>query len=144
MEIKEINNDPWLLTQDAFEIYGQCLYKASFLKYADEIGKICENSDCRIFACVELREYKGIIVLKLTEENSAEIVGISVKKDLRKRGIGRFMIFSAGENLNLKKLIAETDENAVDFYERIGFSVTSFIRHFSNGDVIRYKCSLLL
>ena len=108
MELIEIKNNPWLLTREAFEIYGQCMYKASFQKYADEI------------------------------------VGISVKKELEKMGIGRFMIFSAAESLHLKKLNAETDGDAIGFYERTGFSVKPFIRHFRDGDVTRYKCSLSL
>ena len=144
MELIEIKNNPWLLTREAFEIYGQCMYKASFQKYADEIENVRESSDCRIFACEDSGEYKGIIVLKLIVEDSAEIVGISVKKELKKMGIGRFMIFSAAESLHLKKLNAETDGDAIGFYERTGFSVKPFIRHFRDGDVTRYKCSLSL
>ncbi len=142
MEIKNIENDPWLLMKDAFEIYGQCMYEASFQEYAEEIDEICENSDCRIFACVDSGEYKGIIALKLTEGDSAAIIGISVRKEFHKNGIGKFMMLSAAENLHLKTLTAETDEDAVGFYEHIGFSVKPFIRHFNDGDVVRYKCSL--
>ncbi len=140
MEIKEMENDLWILTQDAFEIYGQCMYEASFRKYADEIDEFCKNSVYRIFACVESDEYRGIIILKLTQEDSAEIIGISVKKGFKKNGIGKFLMFSAAGSLHLKTLIAETDEEAVGFYAHIGFSVKPFIRHFSDGDVIRYRC----
>lgn len=49
---------------------------------------------------------------------------------------------SATGKLNLKPLTAETDEEAVGFYEHTGFSVKPFIRHFNDGDVNRYKCSL--
>ena len=142
MEIKEIGNDPWLLTQDAFEIYGQCMYKASFREYADDMDEFCKNSVCHIFACVESDGYKGVIILKLAEEDSAEIIGISVKKEFKKNGIGKFMMLSAAENLHLKTLTAETDGETVGFYEHIGFSVKPFIRHFDDGDVIRYKCRL--
>lgn len=144
MEIKKMENDPWLLTRDAFEIYGPCMYKASFREYSDEMDEFCKNSDCRIFACTESNQFIGIIVLKLIAKDFAEIIGISVKKECRQNGIGKFMMLSAAGNLHLKMLAAETDGEAVGFYEHTGFSVKPFIRHFSDGDAVRYRCNLLV
>jgi len=142
MEIMEVNNDLWLMTHDAFEIYKQCMYKATFSEYAEEIMQITKNSDCHIFACVESGKNKGILICKLVKNKTAEILGIAVVKSSQRNGIGKFMVISAAQYLNVKKLTAETDEEAVGFYEHIGFSTKPFVRHFSDGDVERYQCHL--
>jgi len=43
-----------------------------------------------------------------------------------------------------REVFAETDDDAVEFYRRLGFSVQPFVRHFSDGDVTRYRCELTI
>jgi len=142
MEIKEVKNDPWLMTHDAFDIYKQCMYKATFSEYTEEIMHIAKKADCHIFACVESGKNKGILILKSVENKTAEILGIAVVKSSQRNGIGKFMLISTAQYLNVKKLTAETDDEAVGFYEHIGFITKPFVRHFSDGDDERYQCHL--
>jgi len=142
MEIKEVKNDPWIVTNDAFEIYKQCMYKATFSEYTEEIMQITKDADCRIFVCVESGKNKGILICKLVKNKTAEILGIAVAKSSQRNGIGKFMVISTAQYLNVKKLTAETDDEAVGFYKHIGFITKPFVRHFSDGDVERYQCHL--
>lgn len=142
MEIKEITSLKWLLTQDAYEIYKQCMYKATFSEYADEIKRMWETPDYHVFVCAESDENTGIIILKTAEKDAAEIAGIAVKKELQKSGVGKFLVLSAARSLNVKAVFAETDDEAVGFYEHTDFTIKPFVKHFSDGDVVRYKCRL--
>lgn len=142
MEFKEITSLKQLITHDAYEIYKQCMYKATFSEYADEIKIMWETPDYHIFVCAESDKNAGIIILKTVEKDAAEIAGIAVKKELQKSGVGKFSVLSAARSLNVKTVFAETDDEAVGFYEHTGFTTKPFVRHFSDGDVVRYKCRL--
>jgi ribosomal protein S18 acetylase RimI-like enzyme len=144
MRIFNGENNPFLLTTEAFEIYSQCMYKPSVEEYKKEITALESNAENRIFICTYHQENAGIIVLSIRPDNSAEIVGIAVKEELKHRGIGKFMINSAAAALGVKNITAETDDDAVNFYQRSGFEVKEFIRHFPDGDVTRYQCTLSL
>jgi len=143
MELCEIKNSPWLLSREAFEIYRSCMYRASFSDYLEEMGKQAADG-CRIFVCRADGAYQGIIVLDAAARTRAEITGIAVRQESRGRGVGKFMVFSAADALKIRRVFAETDDDAVEFYRRLGFSVQPFVRHFSDGDVTRYRCELTI
>jgi len=144
MEIKEIKDDAWLLTRDAFDIYRQCMYEATFSDYRNEINKTLKDPSCRIFVCSDLCKNNGILVLELSSEGEAQIVGIAVRKNFQRNGVGKNMIFSAARCLKIKRILAETDDDAVGFYRHIGFSVRLFVKFFSDGSVARYCCELTI
>ena len=144
MRIFKGEKAPFLLTTEAFEIYSQCMYKPTIEEYRKEIKALASNAENRIFFSTYQQEYAGIIVLKVLSDNSAEIIGIAVKDKLKRRGIGKFMINSAVAALGLKSITAETDEDAVNFYQSAGFTTKKFTRHFPDGDAVRYKCTLTL
>lgn len=141
MDIKDIKNAPWLMSQEAFEIYSQCMYQADIEEYKLEIAELSAKKAVHIFAAVQNNQYTGIIVLEQAA-NSAEIIGIAVKKEFQHCGTGKFMVYSAMQILNPRLLTAETDSGAVDFYRKSGFAVKEFIRHFPDADVTRYNCQL--
>lgn len=144
MRIFKGENDPFLLTTEAFEIYSQCMYKPTIDEYKNEITALASSAENRIFICTFQREKAGIIVLSVRPGRSAEIVGIAVKEKLKRRGIGKFMINSAATALGVKNITAETDNEAVNFYQRAGFEVKEFVRHFPDGNATRYQCTLTL
>lgn len=43
--------------------------------------------------------------------------------------------------LQINKLFAETDNDAVGFYEHCGFDIVKFIKKADGKDFIRYKCT---
>ena len=142
MNIKNIKLDPYLASVGAFEIYSQCMYQADIGEYRREIAGLSARKDVHIFAALDCSGYTGIIALEQQNSNSAEIIGIAVKKEFQRRGIGKFLIFQAAAALNLEYITAETDCDAVEFYRKSGFAVKEFLRHFPDADVTRYNCQL--
>ena len=142
MYVKNINDEPWLMTADAYAIYAQCLYKPVFEEYQEEITKLTVKQECSIFACLHNEQFAGIIALEKTSSDTAEIISIAVKKELQRRGIGKYMVRFAAQALNVNFLTVETDNESVGFYNKSGFLTTPFIRHFPDADVTRYNCVL--
>ena len=142
MDFRSIKGDPWLVTAEAFAIYGQCMFQPEFEKYCKKIADLSARQEIYIFAAGHNAQITGIIALEKTSFDTAEIVGIAVKKEFQRCGIGKNIVLYAAETLDVKILTAETDEDSVGFYSHSGFTTTEFIRHFSDGDVTRYNCVL--
>ena len=142
MNIKDVKHDQFLIGRDAFEIYSQCMYQANWDDYNAEIAELSSQPDIYIFATLYEEQYAGLIVLAKRADPSAEIIGIAVKKELQGCGIGSFMLDRASRLVRIDRITAETDEEAVGFYRKSGFSVKEFIRHFPDADVTRYLCTL--
>jgi len=53
MELRICNHDAWLFSAEAYEIYAQCMYQASFEDYTEEMKTLAANPDCIVFACFD-------------------------------------------------------------------------------------------
>ena len=67
-----------------------------------------------------------------------ELINIAVAENARGYGIGRAMISALQDQFQLP-ITAETDDDAVDFYRKVGFGVTSVS---AKSGVSRYACVL--
>jgi ribosomal protein S18 acetylase RimI-like enzyme len=70
------------------------------------------------------KEYKGIIVFKI-KDKVATILDIAVKPEYQGKGIGSKLIDYIFNQFSANKIIAETDDDAVEFYKKYGFVVTN-------------------
>ena len=68
------------MTAEACAIYSQCMFKAMFEEYQQEIAGIAAKQECSIFACRHNGQFAGIITLEKISDDTAEIIGIAVKK----------------------------------------------------------------
>ncbi len=84
-------------------------------------------------------EYKGIIVFKI-EDNTAEILDIAVKPEYQGKGIGSRLINYIFSQFAVNKVTAETDDDAIVFYKKYGFTVTDAKL---NRDTKRYVCECI-
>lgn len=89
-----------------------------------------------VYAYSESGEYKGIIILKI-EDNTAEILDIAVKSEYQGQGIGSMLIDYIFSQFAVSKITAETDDDAIGFYKKYGFTVTDTK---VNHDTKRYVC----
>lgn len=87
------------------------------------------EGDCPIGLCI-FRSRQG----------GAEIISLSVLPLLQRRGIGRAMITHLQNRIRMP-LTAETDDDAVGFYQKCGFSIDRLGEVYPG--VIRYRCTLL-
>lgn len=80
----------------------------------------------------------GLIVLDNTSKNEMIILDIAVKKDKQKLGIGRDLLNYVICELKPRILVAETDDDAVGFYEKNKFEIVNLGEKYSN--INRYEC----
>jgi len=80
----------------------------------------------------------GIIGFKKDDEDLI-ILHIAIKPEFRGLGFGKGQILEAIDLIKPLKVIAETDDDAVDFYRRIGFEIESLGEMYPG--VERYKCT---
>ncbi len=82
----------------------------------------------------------GLIGLAFGRTGSAVIRHIVVRRDRRRRGIGRKMIQTVMRQFSLREISAETDHDAVDFYRRCGFHIKSLGEKYPRTE--RFWCTL--
>lgn len=132
--------DPSLLfTEEAFRVYAPCMYRPTYEAYGAKMGLYASDPSVRIFICRGEGKTAGMLVLKRAGRD-AEIVGIAAAEELRRRGIGRSMLRRAAEAEGLRSLTAQTDDEAVGFYRRCGFTAERTVVRYPDGDAVRYRC----
>ena len=100
--------------------------------------KYVENENVHIYAYKESSEFKGIVVFEITSGN-ATLLDIAVKPKHQKCGIGSNLIDFIFNSFNVNNITAETDDDAIGFYKKYGFSIESTVVKF---DTKRYLCKI--
>ncbi len=100
--------------------------------------KYTADKKINVYACKTGGAYAGIVVFK-TENIAAEILDIAVKPEYQKHGIGRKLIEFIFNQFPVNTITAETDDDAVGFYQKCGFTVTLGIEVCGTK---RYFCKL--
>ena len=136
--LKELTH--WEDAANAYNVYKDCMYLPTEEKYRRKIEGFLRDDATKVFACFCGDEKKGMVVVSLFPQGCAELVGIAVEKSVRGQGIGTFMIRQVMETCFLRKVIAETDEDAVEFYRKNGFSVEKREETYEGQIVVRYQC----
>ena len=125
-----------------YDIYKHCMFMPNEEKFNKKIDQFLNDNSIKIFACFNRGEIEGIIVVSFVEQDKIEIIGIAVKLSARGKGIGSYMINQVINNYGLLSVYAETDNDAVVFYQKNNFSITEFSEIYDGETVIRYKCEL--
>ena len=100
-----------------------------------------QASSVKVFVCEARNRKTGMMVLKFSEA-AAEIIGIAVSVDARRKGIGKQLIRRVMELDDLECVKAQTDDDSIGFYRRCGFSEEKSIIDYPDGSVVRYNCIL--
>lgn len=125
-----------------YEIYKHCMFMPTEEKFSKKIDQFLNDNSVKIFACFNQGKVKGVIVISFVEQSKIEIVGIAVDLSARSKGIGSYMINQVVNDYSLLSVYAETDNDAVGFYRKNGFSITEFFETYDGKTVSRYKCEL--
>ena len=83
----------------------------------------------------------GVIGYRRNPNGVLEIRHIAVSPDERGQGYGRAMVLEALAKTDPAAIVAETDEEAIDFYRNIGFTVESLGERYPG--VERFKCTYI-
>ena len=125
-------------------LHQDCMYLPTEEKYRRKMQGFLQEDATKVFACLCGDERKGVVVLSLFPQGCAELVGIAVEESARRQGIGTFMIRQVMETCALQTVFAETDDDAVEFYRKNGFSAEKHVEMYDGEPVVRYKCRLEL
>ena len=134
-------NIDWLLSEEAFSIYASCMYHPTYEEYKAQMEDYLHDSSVKVFVCENRGKRIGMMVLKLTEA-AAEIIGIAVSDNARRKGIGKQLIQRVMETEHLERIKAQTDEDSIGFYRKCGFSEEKTVVEYSDGSAVRYNCVL--
>ncbi len=126
----------------AYDIYKDCMYMPTIQKYTNKMVSFLKNNSVKICACFYEEKLVGIIVLSFCTQGNAEIVGIAVDPQLRGKGIGSYMVHQMQIDYGLELIYAETDDAAVGFYEKSGFTIEKTVKQFDGQEILRYNCEL--
>lgn len=126
-----------------YEFYKHCMFIPTEEKFKKKIDTFLNDNSVKVFACLYYNEIKGVIAISFAEQYKIEIFGIAVDMCARHQGISSFMISKLADDYGLLCVYAETDDDAVGFYQKSGFNVTEFSETYDSETVIRYKCELV-
>ena len=141
MKIVLCENTDWLLSKEAFSIYASCMYHPTYEDYKSQMKDYSSDSSVKVFVCENRGKKTGMIVLKLSDV-AAEIIGIAVSDNARRKGIGKQLIQSVMESENLESIKAQTDADSIGFYRKCGFTEEKDVIDYPDGAVVRYNCIL--
>lgn len=103
--------------------------------------ELYEKSDHLIMGYSVNNEIIGVIGYEKQPNESIKLNHISIQPESRDMGYGRLMISELIDLIKPNKIIAETDEESVDFYRKIGFEIISLGEKYPG--VERYKCTFV-
>ena len=125
-----------------YTVYRDCMYQPTPEKYAAKMQRYLLDPRIKVYGGFANGTLCGMLVLRLDPAATGELVGIAVDAACRKRGLGRAMIHAVIKRHGLRVLVAETDDDAVGFYQNCGFCVHRFEENFGNDTAVRYHCVL--
>lgn len=117
-DIKEKITEPNIL-----KLLAPSVFSPSEEQLLNRAKKYKENENTFVYGFKYNGEYKGIIVFEISND-LATILDIVVKPEYRGQGIGSKLIDFIFSKFNVKNITAETDDCAIGFYKKYGFTVT--------------------
>ena len=131
-----------IINRNTFYYHYNDIYDLLEEIFKKKIDALLNDDSAKIFACLRQREIKGVIAVTFLERHRIEIIAIAVDASARCQGIGSYMVNKVVNDYSLVSVYAETDDDAVGFYRKNGFSITEFSETYESETVIRYKCEL--
>ncbi len=141
MKVLLCEDADWLLSEEAFSIYASCMYHPTYDEYKTQMEDYLLDSSVKVFVSENRGRKTGMMVLKLSEA-AAEIIGIAVSDNARRKGIGKQLIQRVMKSENLESVKVQTDDDSIGFYRKCGFSEERIVIEYSDGSAVRYNCVL--
>ena len=116
----------------------ELLLLGSSASSVDEILEAYSRSDTYFIAVFPQTRPDAVIAYR-KEAGTIEILDLAVDPDSRNQGLGSLLIERMIADHSPAKIIAETDDDAVDFYRKLGFNTIPFK---SKWGITRYKMDL--
>ena len=122
---------------DLPKVIALCIGNPTNEKIQSSLDYYCSSPNHLIMGATFNRTLIGLIGVSI-ENNIVNINHLAILGDYRGNGIAKRLVHYVAECFQMRKVIAETDNEAVGFYQALGFNCESFVGQFG----IRYKCEL--
>lgn len=129
-----------LKNSDLLAVLVESVYNPTEERLISRADKYIINLNTAVYAYKENDTYRGIIVMDISNINVIEILDIAVSARFQKSGIGSSLINHCINMFHPDEVIAETDDDAVEFYEKFGFHILSLGDKYGAG-IMRYQCT---
>lgn len=130
-----------LKNKNLLAVLAESVYNPTEERLISRADKYIINPNTAVYTNKENDTYKGIIVIDISNINAIEILDIAVSASFQKSGIGSSLINHCINMFHPDEIIAETDDDAVEFYKKYGFDILSLGDKYRVG-IIRYQCTL--
>ena len=129
--IKEIITEP-----DILKLLAPSVFNPTEERLLNRAKKYQEDEETNVYVYKEDNEYKGIVVFEIFD-STVTILDIAVNPEHQGKGIGSKLIDFIFNSFNVNNITAETDDDAIGFYKKYGFTVADTKVEF---DTKRYVC----
>ena len=130
-----------LKNKNLLAVLAESVYNPTEERLISRADKYIINPNTAVYTNKENDTYKGIIVIDISNINAIEILDIAVSASFQKSGIGSSLINHCINMFHPDEIIAETDDDAVEFYKKYGFDILSLGDKYRVG-IMRYQCTL--
>lgn len=114
------NVKPNIFDSDILVLLTPSVFKPTPERLKARAEKYINNPNVQIFACRNGGKYVGIAVVEIIGK-TATVLDIAVNETCRNKGYGSALLSFLLENFDIKTMTAETDDDAVGFYQKFGF-----------------------
>lgn len=125
-----------IFTDSMYEIIKEAIYKPNREKVRNKIETLLANGSTMYLYSKNNKEV-GLIIVNNTNGTTIELLG--VLQPFRRIGIGKELVQYV-INHEKKPIKLTTDDTAIGFYSRFGFSISETMVNFPDGIVKRYEC----
>lgn len=119
-----------------YELLAPSVFNPTEERLLNRAKKYQEDEETNVYVYKEDNEYKGIVVFEIFD-STATILDIAVNPEHQGKGIGSKLIDFIFNSFNVNNITAETDDDAIGFYKKYGFTVADTKVEF---DTKRYTC----
>ena len=133
-----IDIKPILKTSNVLTVLSESVYMPTEEKLKNRVESYINNSNVVAYGYRDNGIICGLIVIDRSKKEEIVILDIAVNKNIQRCGIGRKLVEYVLYNLKPNILIAETDDEAVNFYRKCGFIINNLGEKHPN--IIRYEC----
>lgn len=125
-----------ILCRKIYELLSPSVYNPTPVRLLNRAKRYQQSDNIKIYAYSEDGEHKGIIAFEY-KDNIATILDIAVRPEHQGKGIGNRLIDFIFNKFEIDIIIAETDNDAIGFYKKCGFTVADTK---IDRDTKRYMC----
>ena len=119
-----------------YELLAPSVFNPTEERLLNRAKKYQEDEETNVYVYKEDNEYKGIVVFEIFD-STATILDIAVNPEHQGKDIGSKLIDFIFNSFNVNNITAETEDVAIGFYKKYGFTVADTKVEF---DTKRYTC----